>query len=199
MTQQAIQLGYLPRMTIRHTSATDDRADLRAGGQLDPARGRGRRGGRLRLLVAARLGLRRRGDGHDAGHDVPHVLRASATAGAIRCGCACSPPAFFMLIDATFFAAAMHKVLDGGWFPLALGAVVFIVMVTLAARARSAARAPARRVAAARRVPAVAASSRRRSACPGPPYFSPRARTRRRTRCCTASSTTRCCTSGTYS
>ena len=26
-----------------------------------------------------------------------------------------------MLIDATFFAAAMHKVLDGGWFPLALG------------------------------------------------------------------------------
>ena len=29
-----------------------------------------------------------------------------------------------------FFAAALHKVLDGGWFPLALGAVVFIVMVT---------------------------------------------------------------------
>ena len=30
MTQQAIQLGYLPRMTIRHTSARDDRPDLRA-------------------------------------------------------------------------------------------------------------------------------------------------------------------------
>ena len=24
----------------------------------------------------------------------------------------------------------MHKVLDGGWFPLALGAVVFVVMMT---------------------------------------------------------------------
>ena len=45
MTQQAIQLGYLPRMTVRHTSAQDDRADLRPGGQLDPAR-RGRRRGR---------------------------------------------------------------------------------------------------------------------------------------------------------
>ncbi|MEO7158788.1 MAG: KUP/HAK/KT family potassium transporter, partial [Vicinamibacterales bacterium] len=37
---------------------------------------------------------------------------------------------FFMLIDAVFFAAAMHKVLDGGWFPLALGLIVFFIMVT---------------------------------------------------------------------
>ena len=76
MTQQAIQLGYLPRMTIRHTSA-------RTMGQIyvpavnwilllvvvaavD----------RIRQLVAARVGVRRRGDGHDAGHDAPHVLRA---------------------------------------------------------------------------------------------------------------------------
>jgi KUP system potassium uptake protein len=37
---------------------------------------------------------------------------------------------FFMLVDATFFAAAMHKVLEGGWFPLLMGAVVFTIMVT---------------------------------------------------------------------
>jgi KUP system potassium uptake protein len=37
---------------------------------------------------------------------------------------------FFALIDVIFFAAAMHKVLDGGWFPLALGAFVFTIMVT---------------------------------------------------------------------
>jgi KUP system potassium uptake protein len=36
----------------------------------------------------------------------------------------------FMLVDLTLFAAAMHKVLDGGWFPLALGAVVLVVMTT---------------------------------------------------------------------
>jgi KUP system potassium uptake protein len=38
--------------------------------------------------------------------------------------------AFFLVIDAVFFAAAMHKILDGGWFPLALGAFVFTVMIT---------------------------------------------------------------------
>ena len=41
-----------------------------------------------------------------------------------------SATAFFMLIDAVLFAAAMHKVLDGGWFSLVLGAVVFCIMVT---------------------------------------------------------------------
>jgi KUP system potassium uptake protein len=34
------------------------------------------------------------------------------------------------LVDATLFAAAMHKVLEGGWFPLLLGAVVFTIMIT---------------------------------------------------------------------
>jgi KUP system potassium uptake protein len=37
---------------------------------------------------------------------------------------------FFLVIDATFFAAAMHKVLEGGWFPLLLGAAIFSIMVT---------------------------------------------------------------------
>jgi len=37
---------------------------------------------------------------------------------------------FFFAVDATFFAAAMHKVFDGGWFPLALAAVAFTVMMT---------------------------------------------------------------------
>jgi len=37
---------------------------------------------------------------------------------------------FFMLIDITFLAAALHKVVDGGWFPLALGAVIFTIMMT---------------------------------------------------------------------
>jgi KUP system potassium uptake protein len=37
---------------------------------------------------------------------------------------------FFMLIDITFFAAALHKIFDGGWFPLALGAVIFTIMMT---------------------------------------------------------------------
>ena len=44
VTQQAIQLGFIPRLRIRHTSERGDRADLHPGGQLgadgdgDPAR-----------------------------------------------------------------------------------------------------------------------------------------------------------------
>jgi KUP system potassium uptake protein len=36
----------------------------------------------------------------------------------------------FVIVDVTFFAAALHKVLDGGWFPLALGAAIFTMMMT---------------------------------------------------------------------
>ena len=61
---------------------------------------------------------------------LPHVLRASATAGAIRCGSACSPPASSCWSTSRSSRAALHKILDGGWFPLALGAVVFAVMMT---------------------------------------------------------------------
>jgi KUP system potassium uptake protein len=37
---------------------------------------------------------------------------------------------FFLLIDSTLFAAALLKIHEGGWFPLALGSAVFLVMVT---------------------------------------------------------------------
>ena len=37
---------------------------------------------------------------------------------------------FFILIDSTLFSAALLKIHDGGWFPLALGAAIFVVMAT---------------------------------------------------------------------
>ena len=45
--------------------------------------------------------------------------------------------ALFMVVDLTFFAAAMQKVLDGGWFPLAVGVLLFTMMMTWRKRARS--------------------------------------------------------------
>jgi KUP system potassium uptake protein len=36
----------------------------------------------------------------------------------------------FILIDLTFFSSNAVKILAGGWFPLAIGAVVFIIMTT---------------------------------------------------------------------
>ena len=38
--------------------------------------------------------------------------------------------AFFFLIDLVFFSATLTKVADGGWFPLAIGALAFTVMAT---------------------------------------------------------------------
>src|SRR6185312_4211710 len=37
---------------------------------------------------------------------------------------------FFMVIDTTLFGSALLKIHDGGWFPLALGALVFTIMMT---------------------------------------------------------------------
>jgi KUP system potassium uptake protein len=36
----------------------------------------------------------------------------------------------FLIVDVAFFAANLTKIHDGGWIPLAFGAVVFIVMTT---------------------------------------------------------------------
>ena len=49
VTQQAVQLGFLPRLTIRHTSRARGRPDLRAGGQRGAVRDRAGDRDRLRL------------------------------------------------------------------------------------------------------------------------------------------------------
>jgi len=36
----------------------------------------------------------------------------------------------FLLVDASFFCANLLKIADGGWLPLTLGALIFIVMIT---------------------------------------------------------------------
>ncbi len=74
LTQQAIQLGLLPRLDIRHTSAS------LVGQIYIPrvnwllARGRLVAGRTFPLLERARFGLRDRGDRHDGG-DHDHGLR----------------------------------------------------------------------------------------------------------------------------
>jgi KUP system potassium uptake protein len=129
MTQQAVQLGYLPRMTIRHTSArtmgqiyipavnwlllvvvTAAVVGFGSSSRLASAYGVAVMGTMLVTTLLTFFVLR---------YDWRYPLWLCVLA-----------TAFFLSIDATFFAAAMHKILDGGWFPLALGAVVFAVMLT---------------------------------------------------------------------
>ena len=129
MTQQAIQLGYLPRMAIHHTSARTIGqiyvpavnwmllaavaaavAGFGSSSRLASAYGVAVMGTMLVTTLLTFFVLR---------YDWRYPLWVCVAA-----------TAFFMLIDAVLFAAAMHKILDGGWFSLVLGAVVFCIMVT---------------------------------------------------------------------
>ncbi|MEP6942915.1 MAG: potassium transporter Kup [Betaproteobacteria bacterium] len=129
MTQQAIRLGYLPRMTVRHTSegtigqiyvpavnwilllvVTAAVVGFGSSSRLASAYGVAVMGTMLVTTVLTFFVLR-------YGWRYPLWLCVLATS-------------FFMVVDVVFFAAAMHKILDGGWFPLALGAIIFFVMMT---------------------------------------------------------------------
>ncbi len=129
ITQQAMQLGYLPRMAMRHTSASTIGqiyvpglnwllllvvgaavVGFGSSSKLASAYGVAVMGTMLATTFLTYFVLRYR-------WRYPAWLAIAATGA-------------FMAVDATFFAAAMQKVLDGGWFPLAVGAAMFIVMTT---------------------------------------------------------------------
>ena len=129
MTQQAVQLGYLPRMTIRHTSAST-RGQIYAPAVNWIL---------LAAVSAAVLGFgssTRLASAYGVAVMGTMLVTTFLTFFVIRYEwryplwfCLVTT-GFFMLVDGTFFAAAMHKVLEGGWFPLALGAIVYAVMTT---------------------------------------------------------------------
>ena len=128
-TQQAIQLGYLPRMTVRHTSDSTIGqiyvplvnwvllvavlaavAGFGSSTRLASAYGVAVMGTMLVTTLLSFYVLRGR-------FHYPFGLALAAT----TC---------FFAVDATLFAAASHKLFEGGWFPLALGTAVFALMIT---------------------------------------------------------------------
>jgi len=129
MTRQAIQLGYLPRMDIEHTSA-------KTFGQIYiPAVN----WTLLAVVAAAVIGFgssTRLASAYGVAVMGTMLVTTFLTFFVIRYGwgyplwlCLLAT-GFFMLIDTTLFSAALLKIHEGGWFPLALGAVVFVVMAT---------------------------------------------------------------------
>lgn len=129
MTQQAIKLGYLPRMAIHHTSS-------KSMGQIYvPAVN----WILLAAVVAAVVGFGSSSRLASAyGVAVMGTMLATTflTFFVIRfrwkypLWLCVIVTGLFMIIDTTFLVAALHKVLEGGWFPLLLGAVIFGAMVT---------------------------------------------------------------------
>ena len=128
LTQQAIQLGFLPRMQIKHTTS-------HTMGQIYVPLVNW-------LLAAATLGAVVGFGTSDAlagayGIAVSLLMAITtllAALVAIQWG---YPPViviavngFFFVIDCIFFAANSAKLFEGGWFPLLLAAVVAFLMLT---------------------------------------------------------------------
>jgi KUP system potassium uptake protein len=129
LARQAVQLGFLPRVTVVHTSSETE-------GQIYVPQVNW-------ALMVACLVL------------VVGFSSASALAGAYGLAVtgtmlitslvflvvalrkwqwspwkAVPIVALFCLVDATFLVASIHKIPDGGWVPLALGAAIFTMMLT---------------------------------------------------------------------
>jgi KUP system potassium uptake protein len=129
LTQQAIQLGLLPRMEIRHTSETQV-------GQIYMPRVNA-----LLLLGVLLLVILFRSSSALAsayGIAVTGTMVVTGLMAAIVIAKAWRWPWWvavalmtpFLLIDATFLGANLMKVMDGGWVPLALGVLIMVVMYT---------------------------------------------------------------------
>jgi KUP system potassium uptake protein len=129
LTQQAIQLGLLPRFEIRHTSATEV-------GQIYMPRVNALLLAGVLLLVllfrsssalASAYGIAVTGTMVVTGL-MAIVVIAKSWRWPLWAAVALMTP--FLLIDLTFLGANLLKVFDGGWMPLALGALVMVVMYT---------------------------------------------------------------------
>jgi KUP system potassium uptake protein len=129
LTQQAIQLGLLPRLEIRHTSETQV-------GQIYMPRVTALLLVGVLLLVvlfrsssalASAYGIAVTGTMVVTGL-MAIVVIARDWRWPLWAAIALILP--FLLIDLTFLGANMMKVFEGGWMPLALGGLVMIVMYT---------------------------------------------------------------------
>ena len=131
MTKQAIQLGFLPRMRITHTSAKE------VGQIYVPAVNTAL----LIAVIAAVVGFRSStalGAAYGIAVTGTMMITTFLTFYVLRYAWKFSlwpallATGFFFLIDLTFFSANLLKIVDGGWFPLAVGAIAFVGMVTWA-------------------------------------------------------------------
>jgi KUP system potassium uptake protein len=129
LTRQAIQLGYLPRMSVLQTSAKE------AGQIYMPAVN----WILLTVVIAAVLGFGSSSSLASAyGVAVTGTMMATTflTFFVIRyhwgynLALCIAATGFFIVVDLAFFSSSLLKIDDGGWFPLVLGAAMFALMLT---------------------------------------------------------------------
>ncbi len=128
VTRQAVQLGFLPRLRIRHTSEAEGQIYVPAvNGLLFVA------------VVALVVGF-----GSSAGLASAYGIAVTGTLAidtvlffvVVRMlwrkplWLALAGGAAFLAVDLAFFSANLSKVVDGGWFPLLLALVLFTLLIT---------------------------------------------------------------------
>jgi len=129
LTRQAVQMGYAPRMEIVHTSTTEE-------GQIYiPAVNR--------LLMISCIGLV---IGFGSSSRLASAYGIAVTGTMLvttllfhrvtrdlwqwpRWQC-WTITSLFLVVDLAFLGANIPKIFDGGWFPLAVAAVIFLLMTT---------------------------------------------------------------------
>jgi KUP system potassium uptake protein len=129
LTQQGIQLGYIPRLTVRHTSASH------IGQIYVPAANWSLMFATI-ALVAGFGSSSKLASAYGVAVTATMLISAvlfyyvardlwswNRTAINLLMG-------FFLIIDLSFFGASVSKLLHGAWFPLVVGAVLFTVMLT---------------------------------------------------------------------
>jgi KUP system potassium uptake protein len=129
MTRQAIQLGFLPRMAVRHTSARE------AGQIYLPAVNWLLLAGVVAAVLVFRSSSALAG-AYGIAVTLTMLITTVLAYYVVRNGwllpapVAISATSFFVAIDALLVASCAIKFLDGGWFPLALGLLLFAIMNT---------------------------------------------------------------------
>jgi KUP system potassium uptake protein len=129
LTRQAVQLGYLPRMEVRHTSErTIGQVYVPAMNWL-----------LLIAVVATVLGFRSSdalggayGVAVTGTMTVDTLLAFTVFCLGARWGLWQLVPLFllFLAVDLSLLGANLLKIADGGWFPLTVGASAFTIMMT---------------------------------------------------------------------
>lgn len=129
VTKQVIQLGYLPRLQVQHTSVKD------TGQIYMPFVNWG-----LFVAIVLAVLLFRSSSNLAAAYGIAVTLDMLITTVltffVIRYGwqyplwlCIAATGSFFV-VDLAFFSSNLLKLFDGGWFPLAIGGAVFMLMTT---------------------------------------------------------------------
>ena len=129
VTKQVIQLGFLPRLQVLHTSETD------TGQIYMPFVNWG-----LFVSIVLAVGMFRSSSNLAAAYGIAvctdMLITTVLTFFVIRyawklpLALCIGATGFFFVVDLAFWASNLLKLFDGGWFPLVIGGAVFVLMLT---------------------------------------------------------------------